>query len=171
MQTAATVIGFIAIAASVMIYQQKTRPRLLAAKAISDVFWILHYLLLGAYTGAAVTGVALARSLVFFKNDSRNTKSRIILGCFLAISIASGILTWKNGFSIFAMAGSFVAIISFWIGNPRLSRILMFPVSVCFLIYGVANGSVAALINEVLVMLSSILGILRHDRKKQEVKQ
>lgn len=171
MQTAATVIGFIAIVASVMIYQQKTRPRLLAAKAISDVFWILHYLLLGAYTGAAVTCVALVRTIVFFKNDSRDTKSKIILGCFLAISIASGILTWKNGYSIFAMLCSLIAIVNFWIGDPRLSRILMFPGSACMLVYGVANGSVAALINEVLVMLSSLLGILRHDRKKQEVKQ
>ena len=34
------------------------------------------------------------------------------------------------------------------------------------LIYGVSNGSVAVLINEVLVMISSAIGILQHDRKK-----
>lgn len=160
-------IGYVAVAVSVLIYQQKTRKGLLLFKGLSDVLWITHYLLLGGYTGAAVTAVALVRTLVFFKNDTRGTKGKTILGCFLCVSILSGILTWGGIFSIFAMAGSLIAIVSFWIGEPRISRILSFPVSLCMLTYGVSNGSTAVLLNEILVMTSSVLGILRHDRKKQ----
>jgi hypothetical protein len=65
------------------------------------------------------------------------------------------------------MLGSMLSIVSFWIGEPKVSRIMAFPISGCMLIYGVSNGSVAVLINEVLVMVSSAIGIMKHDRKKK----
>ena len=45
---------------------------------------------------------------------------------------------------------------------------MAFPFSICMLIYGVSNGSVAGLINEVLVRISSALGLLLLDRKKEK---
>lgn len=161
------IAGYIAIVASVLIYQQKTRKNLLISKAVTDVLWIIHYFLMGGYTGAAVTCVALVREVVFFRSDWRNKNSKLILAVFLCISAVCTALTWDGVFSIFAMLCSMLSIVSFWIGEPKVSRIMAFPISGCMLIYGVANGSVAVLINEVLVMISSVIGILQHDRKKK----
>ena len=161
------VAGYIAIVASMLIYQQKTRKNLLICKAVADVLWIIHYFLLGGYTGAIVTCVALVREVVFFRTDLRSKNSKLILACFLCVSVVCAALTWGNIFSVFAMLGSLLSIVSFWLGEPKVSRIMVFPISGCMLIYGVANGSVAVLINEVLVMLSSVIGILHHDRKNQ----
>lgn len=161
------IVGYIAIVASVLIYQQKTRKNLLISKAVTDVLWIIHYFLMGGYTGAAVTCVALVREVVFFRSDWRNKNSKLILAVFLCISAVCTALTWDGVFSIFAMLCSMLSIVSFWIGEPKVSRIMAFPISGCMLIYGVANGSVAVLINEVLVMISSVIGILQHDRKKK----
>lgn len=161
------IAGYIAIVASVLIYQQKTRKNLLISKAVTDVLWIIHYFLMGGYTGAAVTCVALVREVVFFRSDWRNKNSKLILVVSLCISAVCTALTWDGVFSIFAMLCSMLSIVSFWIGEPKVSRIMAFPISGCMLIYGVANGSVAVLINEVLVMISSVIGILQHDRKKK----
>ena len=161
------IVGYIAIVASVLIYQQKTRKNLLISKAVTDVLWIIHYFLMGGYTGAAVICVALVREVVFFRSDWRNKNSKLILVVFLCISAVCTALTWDGVFSIFAMLCSMLSIVSFWIGEPKVSRIMAFPISGCMLIYGVANGSVAVLINEVLVMISSVIGILQHDRKKK----
>ena len=161
------IVGYIAIVASVLIYQQKTRKNLLISKAVTDVLWIIHYFLMGGYTGAAVTCVALVREVVFFRSDWRNKNSKLILVVSLCISAVCTALTWDGVFSIFAMLCSMLSIVSFWIGEPKVSRIMAFPISGCMLIYGVANGSVAVLINEVLVMISSVIGILQHDRKKK----
>ena len=165
MKLAASIIGYIAIAVSVLIYQQNTRKKLLICKGLSDILWISHYILLSAYTGAAVTAVAMLRTLVFLNKDAKDPKNRKWLFVFLGISIISGILTWNSIFSIFAMCGSLIAIVSFYIGDPKLTRILAFPISLCFLTYGIANGSVAAAINEILVMGSSVLGMLRNRKK------
>ena len=161
------IAGYIAIVASVLIYQQKTRKNLLISKAVTDVLWIIRYFLMGGYTGAAVTCVALVREVVFFRSDWRNKNSKLILVVSLCISAVCTALTWDGVFSIFAMLCSMLSIVSFWIGEPKVSRIMAFPISGCMLIYGVANGSVAVLINEVLVMISSVIGILQHDRKKK----
>lgn len=163
---AGKIVGYIAIVASMLIYQQKTRKNLLISKAVTDALWIIHYFLLGAYTGAVVTCVALVREVVFFRSDWRDKNSKPILVLFLCISVVCSVLTWGGIFSIFAMLGSMLSIVSFWLGEPKVSRIMAFPISCCMLIYGVANGSMAVLINEVLVMVSSVIGILKHDRHK-----
>ena len=87
--------------------------------------------------------------------------------CILCISVVCSVLTWGSVYSVFAMLGSLMSIVSFWVGEPKVSRIMAFPISICMLIYGVSNGSVAVLINEVLVMVSSAIGIMKHDRKKK----
>ena len=160
------IVGYIAIVASMLIYQQKTRKNLLICKAVTDMLWIIHYFLLGAYTGAVVTCVALVREVVFFRSDWRDKNSKYILVIFLCVSALCTALTWGGIFSIFAMLCSMLSIVSFWIGEPKVSRVMAFPISGCMLIYGVANGSMAVLINEVLVMVSSVIGILKHDRNK-----
>ena len=162
------IAGYIAIVVSMLIYQQKTRKRLLICKAVTDVLWIIHYFLLGGYTGAIVTFVALAREIVFFRSDRRDRKGKYILVCFLCISVVCSVLTWGSVYSVFAMLGSLMSIVSFWVGEPKVSRIMAVPISICMLSYGVSNGSVAVLINEVLVMISSALGLLLLDRKKEE---
>ena len=164
---AGKIAGYIAIVTSMLIYQQKTRKNLLICKAVTDALWIIHYFLLGAYTGALVTCVALVREVVFFRSDWHNKNSKRILVIFLCVSILCTALTWDGVFSIFAMLCSMLSIVSFWIGEPKVSRIMAFPISGCMLIYGVSNGSVAVLINEVLVIVSSAIGIMKHDLKKK----
>ena len=162
----AELFGGIAIVLSVLIYQQKTQVRLLGYKAAADVLWILHYAMIGGYTRAAVTGVALIRETVFFCSNGQGKRSKPVLACFLCAGAICTVLTWTGWFSLFALAGSMLSVVSFWLGEPRTSRKLSIPISVCLCTYGLSNGSRAVLINELLMIGSSVLGYLRLDRKK-----
>ena len=53
------------------------------------------------------------------------------------------------------------------IGNPRLSRILVFPISGAMLTYDLTCDSYMGIVNEVLTILSAILGILRARREQK----
>ena len=166
MELAGKIIGYCAIVVSLLIYQQKSKKGLLFWKVGSDVLWISHYLIIGGYTGAAVSAVALIRSLLFFKRDSSDPKGKVVLLCFLGAAVICTILTWANAFSLLAMAGSMMSVFSFWLGKPKVTRILAFPIALCMLTYGFINGSTAVVVNETLIILSSILGIIRLDRRK-----
>ncbi|MBE5869624.1 MAG: YgjV family protein [Lachnospiraceae bacterium] len=68
-----------------MIYQQKSRKSLLIYKLSSNVLWMLHYLLLAAYSGAAIAGIGIFRELIF---------------CRLLCSVVSAVFTWKRPLSV-----------------------------------------------------------------------
>ena len=161
------IIGYIAIIAAALIYQQKTEKRILLNKGLTDVLWAAHYGLIGAYTGAAISCVGLVREIVLFCNQRRGIKSKGVLVVFLVASAVCTAITWQDAFSILPAIVSLLSVVSFWIGKPKVVRIMSFPSSACMLFYGIHNGSVAVMINESLIILSSILALIK-DRKNKD---
>lgn len=169
MDVLARIFGIAGIAATVIIYQQRGRQKLLLFKLISDVLWLLHYFFLGAYSGAAISVIAIIRELVFINRDkSKWAKNPVWLYLFLGISAVSAIMTWKGALSLLPMLASMAAVVGFWIGKPKFSRILSFPIASCMLTYDFFSGSVEGCINELLTLCSSAYGYYRFDRKGAE---
>lgn len=169
----AKIFGFAGIASTVVIYQQKTRKGLLLSKLISDVLWFLHYFCLGAYSGAGIAVIGLVRELIFMNREKKWAKHWAWLVFFLVLSVVSALVTWKGWASLLPMVASMLAVIGFWIGKPRISRLMSFPIAGSMLIYDVGLNpmSVAGIINELLAIGSSVVGIIRYDRpKKEEIK-
>lgn len=166
---ASYIFGFLGILCTIIIYQQKSRKNLLISKLVSDVVWFLHYFFLGAYSGAAIAVIGMVRELVFVNKDKKWGRSILWLPVFIIISIVCTILTWKNVFCIFTCIASILSVISFYIGIPKISRILSFPISGCMLTYDIANLSIAGIINEIMSLTSSLIGYLRHDRRLKGV--
>lgn len=161
-------IGFCGILINAVVYQQKDRQRLLLYKWLSDGLWLLHYILLGAYSGAAIALIACVREWIFMRNPG----SRKMWGTvFAGMAIVSAVLTWKGASSLLPMAASVIAVVSFAVGNPHRTRLLCFPVSACMLTYDALSSSYAGIFNELLALASATLGLLHHDRKTQNEKE
>lgn len=165
------IVGFIGVLSTVVIYQQKTRAGLLISKLVSDVIWFLQYALCGAWTGAAISIIAMIRELIFINRQKKWAQSPLWLVFFLILSVVSGIITWKNVYSIFPCIASALAVIGFWIGKPKLSRFLSYPISACMLTYAISNAIIMSIVNELLSIGSSIVGNFRHDFKKKPLKR
>ena len=169
MITLSYIAGFLGIISTIVIYQQKTRVGLLVSKLVSDVIWFLQYALIGAWSGAAISIIAIIRELIFINRKKKWAESPLWLLLFLVLSGVSGLVTWKNLYSIFPCIASALAVIGFWIGKPKLSRFLSYPISACMLTYAISNVAYMAIINELLSIGSSVVGNIRHDFKKQTV--
>lgn len=169
MELISKIFGFAGIVFAVIIYQQKTRKGLLLSKLISDVLWFFHYFCLGAYSGAAISVIGLVRELIFMNREKKWAKHWGWLVFFLALSAGSAVLTWKNWFSLLPMVASMLAVVSFWIGKPRISRLISFPIAGSMLAYDISLTpiSVAGIVNELLTILSSVVGIIRYDIRKK----
>lgn len=164
MEFFAQIIGFTGVAVNVLIYQQKTQKRVLCFKFISDIAWALHYIFLGAFSGAAVACVGLLRETVFMFSQKHRKKWLVL---FLCITVVSIYLTWKNWFSIFPAIASFLSVISFWQRSPKRTRLLAFPISLCMCTYSISSGSWAGVCNELLTISSATIGLLRKEIKKE----
>ena len=171
MKFIADILGILGIVFSVVLYQQKKRESLLFYKLVLDLIWLLHYCFIGAYSGAAVAAIAAFRELVFLKRDPKKKGGIIWLPIFITVAVASTVLTWNNAFSLFTCLASCIAVTSFFIGIPKLSRVLAFPVSLCMLTYDFASGSMAGVINEIFAITSSVIGIIRLDVKGAKKKK
>ena len=163
------IVGFLGVLSTVVIYQQKTRVGLLVSKLVSDVIWFAQYALIGAWSGAAISIIAIIRELIFINRKKKWAQSPLWLVLFLVLSGVSGVVTWKNVYSIFPCVASALAVIGFWIGRPKLSRFLSYPISLCMLTYAISNVAYMAIINELLSIGSSVVGNIRHDFKKKTV--
>ena len=168
---ASNIFGFLGVLCTIVIYQQKSRKGLLLSKLSSDVIWFLHYLFLGAFSGAATAAIGMARELIFINRDKKWCKSILWLPFFIMVSIICTILTWKDLFCICTCIASILSVISFYFAIPKLSRTLAYPISASMLTYDIANLSIAGIVNEILSLTSSFIGYLRHDRKKSKTKE
>ena len=166
MVIASYIFGFLGIASSIVIYQQRKRIGLLISKLASDVIWFFHYLFSYAYSGAAIAVIGFVREIVFINRKKKWAQSPLWLVLFLLLSAGASIITWENLFSIFPGMASALAVISFWIGNPKISRILTFPTSAFMLTYAISFNGYLPIANEILSLISSSVGIIRHDIKK-----
>lgn len=170
MNTVAQIIGFAGILMNAVIYQQKERRHLLFCKLASDGIWMLHYLLLGAYAGAAIAVIACVRETVFLFEKHTWADKKYWAPVFILLNVVFAVLTWKGPVSLLPACASVTGVLSFAQAKPRLTRVLCFPISGCMLTYDLMVGSYAGLANELFTLCSTVIGICRHDihRKKGE---
>lgn len=165
--------GILGILTTVVIYQQKENQRMLVWKLISDLFWVLHYLALGANSVAVVTIVAIMRSIVLLCRRYRWAQSRAWLAVFMVSSFVLSVLAYKDWTSLLPMIGSQACIIAFWIGKPKVTRIISIPSALMFLVNVTLNGSLWGMLCESFLLASAIIGFIRHDvaRKPKTAKE
>ena len=168
METAILIVGILGIILNLAIYQQNTSKGILIVKLISNFVWAAYYLLPGAYTGFCVACIAIAREITFITVDRKGKVGIACLSLFAVTSIVCSILTWKSAVSILPALGSIIAVFGFYFAIPRLSRILAIPVALCMGIYDIGAGLPIGVANEIITLISAIVGIISIDIFKRE---
>ncbi len=167
------IFGLLGITSSIILYQQRTRKGILIGKLSADVIWVLNYIFVGGYTGAAVSCVALTREIVFYYYYKKGRKAPVAwLIVFLCAGMSCSVLTWKNMFSILPSISSVLSIISFWQSNPKRTIYFSFPIAISQLIYQTSCMNIMGMINEILTLSSSTVNLIRQKKtlKKEEQK-
>lgn len=164
----AQVFGLLGIIGNILIMQQKSRKMLLTFKLISDVLWTLHYLFLFAYSGFAICLISVFREIISINRKSHKWADCIVWPVlFITAAVGSAFLTWKGPVTLLTTCASILAIISFWIGKPRLSRIMAFPIGACMISYDILIISIVGIVNEAFALVSAVVGIIRLDILKR----
>ena len=167
------IFGTAGIIISLSIYAGKSRSNIITCKFISDVIWAINYLLLGAYTGALLNIIAMARETVFYNRDKRKwAASKIWLYVFVALVLISPTidLFTADSFSImplFPAVGSTFAVISFYNRNTKNMRIFGLIAQSLWLIYGFKPFNPTGIIACILTIISIAIGFFRETYQKK----
>ncbi len=167
-ETIGQIIGFISMAIIIASYQQKSHKKILTYQMISGSLFTVHYILLGAYTGAVMNLLGAMRSLVYANRDKKWASSVLWPITFSILFAISGVLTWANAYSVFPMIAMLLSSVVLWIQNPKINRSLSIPSSCCWLIYNIKNLSYPGIATEIFVLISIIVGIIRLDINREK---
>ncbi len=170
--TIAQILGFCGTAVTFFGYQQRKRKNIILFTSLSACIFMIHYILLGAYTGAVLNLVCALRGAVFANSDKKWARSKFWLFFFIAVNIICCVFTWDKWFSFLPLLGMILSTVSFWLKKESKIRFITLPSSPCWLVYNALCGSVAGVITECFITSSLLIAIVRYDilKKKRVVK-
>ena len=163
-------VGFIGMGLLFLSYQRNEKRQILLAQACSGVFFFIHFLLLGAATGAAMNVAGIARNLVFNKKWTRKGQAGWVV-FFSLLFTAAGILTWQGTMSILPIIAMPLSNVVLSMTKPRYIRFCILPVSGLWLVYNISTFSVAGAAAEVFALSSILIAVYRFDILKREEKK
>ena len=168
MQIAATISGVGAVALFLLCFQLKTRRSIIICNICSRAMYILQYILLFAFVGAAMDASALLSSLLASKKDARFVRRyRIPIIIFAnAVIVGVGLLLYESIFSIAAILGVLFETVALWMRREQLIRILSLFAAPLWLIYNVWCGAWGSAVGCILTMISIIVALFVYRERK-----
>lgn len=169
MEIAAQIFGLFAMLSLFIIYQQKSRKKIIIAKLSADICWVAHYLCLGGIAGIIPNMVGVFRELVFINRKDKAWANKLVWPIvFIAINFGLGMTTFHSVYNILPIAASAFVTVSLWIDNPKLTKIITIPVCIAFMIYDFYVKSYIGMINESISIVSIIMFFIKERKKPNE---
>ncbi len=164
MKIAAQIVGIMGIALSLLSFQFSKRKSIMLAQMLANLLFALQLFMVGAITGGCLDLISFVRTLIFSNNTKPWAKSRWWLFAFILLMIAAGIFTWKDGWSILPMIGSVLSTLALWMKKEQTIRLISLGVGPCWLVYNLVVGAYTGALNEILAMISIVVGLIRHNK-------
>lgn len=158
----AQIMGVCGIIIFVLMYHFRTMKNVLKMKMLMDIFWALHFLLIGAMSAFATNMICFVRENIYLRNEQKNFDSRAWLWIFIAFNIISAIVTWKGIYTILPAVASSLATYSFWQKNIKVARIIGLCNNIMMLTYDIFVHSFLGIVGEVFAFASVIIALYRN---------
>lgn len=158
----AQVFGLAGLTLSLTIFQLNKRKNMLQISVLASMLYTIQYILLGAYSGAAMNIVGGSRNYAYYK-ISPSKKHLWVLLIFISLAILGTLLTWQGPISLLALFGSICGTISTWQKKPKYIRRWALLSPPLWFAYNVIAGSYPGMVSEVIMLTSNLIGEYRFD--------
>lgn len=166
-----TITSYIFLA---LTYYAKDRKKVLVLNFLSLIAYSIAYVFLGAWTGLAMSGVALIRNLIFLYDEKKNGKREtinktdiVILVILVTILIGSTIFTYDGVFSLFSVFATLLYTLSVWQKKTNIYKLLGIPVGISWIVYNIYLMSIFGIILESILLICSITGYIIEIKNKK----
>ena len=153
-----SILGVIITAIS---YQTNSKRLLVAIQSASIICHCLAYFFLGATSGFILNIVCLIRNLSYCALKNNRTVNISVSSFFTLAVIIAGVFSWQSYFSLFMIVAIAINTAFMGIGTPQQLRKSILLTSSLIFVYNLAVFSIGGMMNEVLAISSSIIGIIR----------
>ena len=161
-------LGILATLITFLSYQVNTKKKLLILQTTATLCTCLSFLFLGATTGFALNIVCIVRNVAFYFQSTTSKIHYVTAGTLALVMIALGILSWQNWASLLIIVALAANTVVMAFHDPQLLRKSVIVTSSMILIYNIVVFSIGGITNEGISVISSIIGIIRFRKTKQD---
>ena len=185
MEITAQIFGIIAMACFILSFQFKKGSLIIFAQLIGSVFYSLQYAFLSVinatiYMGLLINLIGIFRAWVYYKREFFHAEHIFWLIFFISSFVICYILLFTC-FNMQANAtnlileflpvlGKTITTIGFKLKDAKKIRVFALINSIPWGTYHFTHASIGGTIGEIINFLSSLIGIIRHDIKRNKEK-
>ena len=164
------ILGIIATLIFVISYQANTKNKVLFLQVLAVICICVSYLLLGAISGFVLNIICLIRNICFLLIKKEGKVKWILTFALILGMIGGGILSWQGPISLLFLVALSINTFFLSLGVPQKLRYSILVTSPMALIYNIAVFSIGGIANELLSIISSVIGILRFRKTEKDIK-
>ena len=165
-------VGCIAMALYIFSYQIRNNRSMIVCRMLGDLIYMVHYLMLGSYSGCVTLIVCALSGLVYSCKGHSWAEWRGWKWFFCGLLIVSCLFVWRTDFDplpcICTLISILTVILTTWSGKSTINRLgKLLSAGPAWLIYCISVGSPSGAIAELIGMGSAALGLYRYGLKEQ----
>lgn len=158
----AQVFGLLGVLFWSLSIQQKSQSKILFMQLLANSFYGIQYLLLSAYSGAALYAVACVRTFLFYERRKNNKKIPISwLFFFLGLTIISAILTYDGLISLFPSVIVIFYTIFIYMEDPIWIKSSFLFVPFIETTYNLLVHAYVAILGSLLEFVSGVIAVIK----------
>jgi len=146
--------------------QLRARRPMLLIQAVSGLCFVLHYALIGAFTGSLMNALAMLQALAAIPLGEKPGFRVVYLLTLPAIALGLA-FTWNGWPSVFASLGMAGIAVGRYQTRVLPFRIILVSTVPFWTGHNLLVGSLPGLLSDALVTVSSLLGLWRHLRHER----
>ena len=175
MKTLSLIVGIVAVALFLLCFQLKKREHIIVCNIISRSFYILQYVLLGEFIGAAMDLSAIPSSAIATKKDNKFV-SRFKIPIIILVNVvivAIGLALYTGPLSLLPIGAVILETAALWFSRERVVRIVSLSAQPMWFSYNLLCGAYASAVGNALASASIIIALIRYkntDLKNEQTK-
>ena len=169
------IFAFIGLIFVVISFQQKSTKKLIILRNFATLFVFIGLCFLGNTSAIIFCGAGVIRNLVTlyfaYKPNTKKIIKYIASSAIIILLIVLNIIYWKNLYNLFSIVLGTLAVVTFMQKEPSTIRKLSVICEILSITYYALLLSPINVINEVIGLISAIIGIIRLDINKTKKKE
>ena len=171
MLIAAQILGVTAVGLFLLSYQLKRRSQIVWVSFFSNLFYVIQYVLLGAFSGVVMDLLCTAASFLATKKYQPFVKkhTKWFVAATVLVIMAIGIAITISSHSLMELLPAFGAAFQsagLWCDNEQTIRKLGLCGAPCWLVYNIVAQAYGAAIGSLFIIISIIVSLVRYGKKK-----
>lgn len=148
--------------------QFKTKKQILLAIVLSNVLFVISYILLGAYVGAITCGVTAIEIIINTLLEDKGKKTpKTLIVMYVIIFIAIGITSFGKAIDVLPIIASLLFVPTLIQSKEKYVRLLILGNLTSWMIYDIFVRAYFAAFSDLFIISSTLIAIYRYDIKKE----